>query len=57
MDVPERGEHLVTTSMRILPEEKLQLKRLARLEDRSVSQTARRLLQEQLRRMASNSAR
>lgn len=46
-----QDDRLVTTSMKILPRERRELERLAALEERSVSQIARRLLRVQLSRM------
>lgn len=51
MNVPKQGDLLITTSMRILPQERKELERLAAIEERSVSQIARRLLRDQLRRI------
>jgi hypothetical protein len=51
MSQPVQDERLVITSVRILPQERRELERIAALEDRSVSQVARRLLRDQLSRI------
>jgi hypothetical protein len=51
MTEQRQNERLVITSMRILPQERRELERIAEREDRSVSQVARRLLRDQLSRI------
>jgi hypothetical protein len=51
MSQQTEDERLVTTSTRLLPQERRELERLAAKEERSVSQITRRLLRDQLSRM------
>lgn len=48
MNEQNPADRLVTASLRISPQERRKLERLAVLEERSVSQVARRLLRKQL---------
>ncbi len=57
MNVLKQREPLIATSIRILPQERKELERMAALEDRSVSQVARRLLRNQLCLMRGERAR
>lgn len=56
MNTQNHDDRLIVTSIRILPQERRDLEQLAALEERSVSQIARRLLRDQLSRMVAGEA-